>query len=41
MDLKNDQEKWEAVFGEDGKIIKKKKKDKSGKDKLAKEKKTS
>lgn len=39
MDLKNDQEKWEAVFGEDGKIIKKKKKDKSGKDKPAKEKK--
>jgi hypothetical protein len=41
MDLKNDQEKWEAVFGEDGKIIKKKKKDKSGKDKPAKEKKAS
>jgi hypothetical protein len=44
MDLKNDQEKWEAVFGEDGKIIKKdkkEKKDKPGKDKPAKEKKNS
>ena len=37
MDLKNDQEKWEAVFGEDGKLIKKKQKDK-GKDKPAKDK---
>lgn len=32
MDLKSDQEKWEAVFGEDGKLVKKKQKDKSGKD---------
>lgn len=38
MDLKNDQEKWEAVFAEDGKLIKKKQKDKSGKDKPAKDK---
>jgi len=38
MDLKNDKEKWEAVFGEDGKLIKKKQKDKSGKDKPDKDK---
>lgn len=38
MDLKNDQEKWEAVFAEDGKLVKKKQKDKSGKDKPAKDK---
>jgi hypothetical protein len=38
MDLKNDQEKWEAVFAEDGKLVKKKQKDKSGKDKPGKDK---
>ena len=38
MNLKNDQEKWEAVFAEDGKLIRKKQKDKSGKDKSDKDK---
>ncbi|SKC83992.1 PepSY-like domain-containing protein [Ohtaekwangia koreensis] len=31
MDLKNDTEKWETVFGGDGKVVKKKKSDKPAK----------
>lgn len=38
MDLKNDQEKWEAVFAENGKLIRKKQKDKPGKNKPGKDK---
>jgi hypothetical protein len=38
MNLKNDTEKWEAIFSEDGKLIRKKQKDKHSKDKPGKDK---